>query len=68
MSKKQSPPSSFFTQLLTCILVVGVFIYVPFYLYASENLAAASEDVWSYLKQVVLIVIAYWFGASSSPR
>ena len=66
MSKNTRPDVTRITLFIALILVLGFVLYIPYYLYESDDRIAASEEVWEHLKLLTFTVVAYCFGSKSS--
>ena len=65
MSKDTRSHVTCITLLIALILVLGFLLYIPVYLYVSDDLTAVSKDVWENLKLLTITVVAYCFGSNS---
>jgi len=62
MSKKRKNSKKTTNHTVSILIILGMFIFVPMFIYFSENRNQAVQEVWKHIQALSYIVVGYLYG------
>ena len=54
--------------IISIFIIIGMFIFIPFFIIFSENPFSAIEEVWGHIKSISFIVMGYLYGSTYNKK
>lgn len=62
MSSKRKSKNQYTVHVVSILIVVGMFTFIPLFIIYSDNKGMAAEEVWEHIKALSFIVFSYLYG------